>query len=87
MGFFELVYLLAAIAASGSALVLRQRAHDRHAIRSRLSQFSVRECICFLEAARPVVYSNIATLMKAGENRPIAPRRTMRLMLPSAEFA
>ena len=49
---------------------MRQWAHDRQAIRSRLSQLSVRNCICAVEADRAVAYSNVAMLMKAVENLP-----------------
>ena len=54
----------------GYAFVMRQWAHDRQAIRSRLSQLSVRNCICAVEADRAVAYSNVAMLMKAVENLP-----------------
>jgi len=60
-----LVYPIAFVCGWGAMYVLRTWARDRILIQSRLSEFDVHDCICFLEADRPVVYGNIATLMKA----------------------
>mmetsp|Transcript_58074 Transcript_58074/g.152005 ORF Transcript_58074/g.152005 Transcript_58074/m.152005 type:complete len:192 (+) Transcript_58074:1-576(+) len=43
---------------------LRRWARDREAIGARLQNFSVRRCICACEEDRPVVYRNIAALMR-----------------------
>jgi hypothetical protein len=73
VGFQELAYPFVAIVVGGGyAFVMRQWAHDRQAIRSRLSQFSVRNCICAVEADRAVVYSNIAMLVKTMEGMPMS---------------
>eukprot|EP00445_Apocalathium_hangoei_P085126 CAMPEP_0204198994 /NCGR_PEP_ID=MMETSP0361-20130328/65689_1 /ASSEMBLY_ACC=CAM_ASM_000343 /TAXON_ID=268821 /ORGANISM="Scrippsiella Hangoei, Strain SHTV-5" /LENGTH=136 /DNA_ID=CAMNT_0051161207 /DNA_START=24 /DNA_END=430 /DNA_ORIENTATION=+ len=51
---------------AGFAVPFFYRAHarDKAAIESGLVNFSVRDCVCFVEADRPVVYRNIADLMR-----------------------
>ena len=67
----------------GYACVRREGAHARQASRARLSQLSVRNCICAVGGDRAVVYSNGGVLRKGGEKKKKTcrgvPRRTMRL--------
>jgi len=44
---------------------LRQWAREKDAIEARLQNFTVRRCTCASEEDRPVVYRNIAALMRA----------------------
>jgi len=57
-------FLLPILGCLALAFGLRVRQRDKVMIRSRLSEFSVRNCICYAEADRPVVYANIVALMK-----------------------
>mmetsp|Transcript_141133 Transcript_141133/g.450831 ORF Transcript_141133/g.450831 Transcript_141133/m.450831 type:complete len:619 (+) Transcript_141133:60-1916(+) len=50
--------------------VIRNWERDKVSIRSRLEDFSVSECRCFDEKDRPIVYRNIAVLMRHVEAVP-----------------
>mmetsp|Transcript_107315 Transcript_107315/g.346545 ORF Transcript_107315/g.346545 Transcript_107315/m.346545 type:complete len:658 (+) Transcript_107315:82-2055(+) len=47
---------------------VRRRARDKLMIQLRLSDFSIRNCTCFDEGDRPVVYANIADLMRGTQD-------------------
>jgi len=49
------------------AYVVRMWARDKEAINMRLSNFTVKNCLCFNESDRPVVYHNISALMMASK--------------------
>jgi len=60
-----IAFLTAFIAGGFYSVGVRQWSRDRAAIQSRLGNFSVRNCVCFVEADRALVCRNIAALMKA----------------------
>mmetsp|Transcript_135135 Transcript_135135/g.431413 ORF Transcript_135135/g.431413 Transcript_135135/m.431413 type:complete len:553 (+) Transcript_135135:32-1690(+) len=65
VSFSYTVFLTASIAGVFHSVGLRQWSRDRAAIQLRLGNFSVRNCVCFIESDRALVCRNIAALMKA----------------------
>lgn len=89
--FTHWVYLAASF--YGLLLVLRGWSRDKAAMRQRLRTFSLDRCMCYCEEDRPVIYGNIAILMRSiGVAQPEATdvqaqeafNMLVRISLPSA---
>jgi hypothetical protein len=60
-----LIYPVGQIGGFAWVFLLRRWNKEKKWIIKRLSEFTVRDCVCFMESDRPVVYKNVAVLMKA----------------------
>merc|ERR1740121_3498038 len=64
-GIWQAVFPIAApMLALGTGRALRCWARQRARIHQRMCDFQVQECTCFCEDDRPLVYNNIASLMR-----------------------
>mmetsp|Transcript_105393 Transcript_105393/g.337065 ORF Transcript_105393/g.337065 Transcript_105393/m.337065 type:complete len:578 (+) Transcript_105393:81-1814(+) len=64
-GFEARVLVAATLLGLGLVPSIRARAREKQDIHKRLLGFTVKDCVCSVESDRPIVYSNIADLMRA----------------------
>lgn len=61
----QVFFVVLTLLGLGMTSSMRARARERQDIQKRLSDFTVQDCVCFLDSDRPIVYGNIADLMRA----------------------
>mmetsp|Transcript_105397 Transcript_105397/g.337084 ORF Transcript_105397/g.337084 Transcript_105397/m.337084 type:complete len:226 (+) Transcript_105397:953-1630(+) len=65
VGFEARVLVVTMLLGLGLVPSIRARAREKQDFHKHLSGFTVTDCVCSVESDRPIVYSNIADLMRA----------------------